>query len=160
MAPSHYYLPAVEILNRFLPSYWWSDPGTTLDGPVAIGFASMLGLMLVAGIALWILAPRLTGEHYLNQRLIARLAKWIVGLAIVGLFLLLFRWQIVPFLSKRLWLILWFATLFGVAGYAGYFWKRLYPARLTAWAESERRKKYIPRAAQTSGRQRRRTRRR
>lgn len=156
----HYYHRVVEILERFLPSYWWTDPGTTIDGPIPIGFAVVLAIAFVMSIVAWLLAPRLAPENRLHQRLIVRLAKWVLGFSAVGLILLLFRWQIVPFFSKRIWLILWFAAVFGGVGYVVYYWRRVYPERLAAWEDSERVRRYLPRAGRGATRSRRRSRRR
>jgi hypothetical protein len=160
MASSLYYLGAVEILERLSPTYWWTDPGTTIDGPLVLAFAVVLGLAFVLAIVAWLLASRLAPENRLHQRRIARLAKWTLALAAIGLLLLLFRWQIVPFFSKRLWLILWFASVFGGIGYIVYYWRAIYPERRAAWEDSERRRRYLPKSGQSGARSRRRSRRR
>jgi hypothetical protein len=159
-ASSHYYHGTVEILERFSPSYWWTDPGTTIDGPLPIAFAVALGVVLVLAVAVWILAPRLAPENRLHQRLIVRAAKWVLALVAIGLLLLLFRWQIVPFFSKRIWLILWIVAVIAFVGYVYYYWRKIYPARLAEWESSERRRRYMPKPAQSGGRSRRRDRRR
>lgn len=150
----------MEIFERFLPSYWWTDPGTTVEGPIPIGFAVVLAVAFVLGIVAWLLGPRLAPESRLHQRLIARVAKWVVGFSAVGLLLLLFRWQIVPFFSKRLWLFLWFAGVLGGIGYVVHYWRRVYPERLAAWEDSERVRRYLPRGGKGASRSRRRSRRR
>jgi hypothetical protein len=159
-ADTDYYLVTVDVFSRLSPAYWWTDPGTTIEGPIAIGFAAVLGVTFVLGIAAWILAPRLGLENRIVQRFVVRIAKWTVGLSAAGLLLLLFRWQIVPFFSKRLWLFVWVATVVGMAGYAGYWWRKVYPQRMMAWEESERIRRYLPRPGQGGGRSRRRSRRR
>ena len=150
----------MEIFERLLPGYWWTDPGTTIDGPLAIGFAIVLGVAFVAAIVAWLLAPRLASGNRLHQRLIVRLAKWVLGFSAVGLLLLLFRWQIVPFFSKRLWLFLWFVAAFGGVGYVVHYWRRVYPEQRAAWEDSERVRRYLPRAGRGASRSRRRSRRR
>jgi len=150
----------VEIFERLSPSYWWTDPGTTLDGPLAVAFAVLLGVAFVLAIVAWLLAPRLAPENRLHQRLIVRLAKWVLGFSAVGLLLLLFRWQVVPFFSKRLWLFLWFAAVVGGIGYVVQYWRRVYPEQLAAWEDSERVRRYVPRAGRGASRSRRRSRRR
>lgn len=150
----------MEIFDRLSPTYWWADPGTSLDGPLVLAFAIVLGVAFVLAIAAWLLAPRLAPENRLHQRLIVRLAKWVLGFSAVGLLLLLFRWQVVPFFSKRLWLFLWFAALFGGIGYAVHYWRRVYPERRAAWEDSERVRRYLPRAGRAASRSRRRSRRR
>jgi hypothetical protein len=146
----------VEIFERLLPSYWWTDPGTSIEGPLPVGFAIVLGLVFVASLVVWLLAPRIAPENRVLRRLIVRIAKWALAMSAVGLLLLLFRWQIVPFFSKRLWLILWSAGVIGGVGYLGYYWRRIYPLRLAAWADSERRRRYLPRAGKSGSRQQRR----
>jgi hypothetical protein len=150
----------VEIFERLSPTYWWADPGTSIEGPIPIAFAIVLAIGFVVAIVAWLLAPRLAPEHRLHQRLIARLGKWVLGFCAVGLLLLLFRWQMVPFFSKRLWLFLWFVGAFGGASYVVYYWRRLYPSRLAAWQDSERVRRYLPRPGRGGSRSGRRSRRR
>jgi hypothetical protein len=159
-AHTDYYLVTVDIFTRLSPAYWWTDPGTTIEGPIVIGFAVFLGLAFVLGIVAWMLAPRLAPENRVLQRFIVRVAKWTVGLAAVGMVLVLFRWQVVPFFSKRLWLDLWVVAVIATAVYMAYFWRKVYPQRMIAWAEAERKRRYLPRPAQSGGRSRRRPRRR
>jgi hypothetical protein len=148
------------MLERLSPSYWWTDPSTSIEGPIVQAFAAVLGLVFVLAVMAWLLAPRLAPGHRLHQRLIVRAAKWALALAAIGLLLLFFRWQLVPFFSKRLWLLLWFAAVLAAICYAIYYWRRWYPAHLAAWEDSERRRRYRPRPGQGSGRSRRRSRRR
>jgi hypothetical protein len=150
----------VDILERLSPTYWWTDPGTTIDGPLVVAFAIVLGLVFVLSVVVWILGPRIAPENRFHQRLILWLARWSFALSAIGLALLLFRWQMVPFLSKRLWLFLWFATVAGLIGYLVYYWRRVYPVRLAAWEDSERRRRYLPKSGHGSARSRRRSRRR
>lgn len=158
-AGTHYYLSVVEIFERLLPSYWWTDPTDAIGGPGWIVFAVLLGLAFVAGITLWLLAPRLVPTHSLHRRLIARAAKWTAGLATSGLFLLLFRWQLTPFLSKRLWLFLWILSAVGVLVYAERYRRKTYPDDLAAWNDNERRRRYLPKPSGGGSRGRRRARR-
>jgi hypothetical protein len=150
----------VDILAYLSPSRWLQDPTSTIEGPIPIGFAAALGVLFVLSIAVWILAPRLAPERRMVQRLIERIAKWGVGLSLTGLVLLLFRWQLVPFFSKRLWLLLWGLSVIGVAAYFVYYWRRVLPVRAAAWEESERKRRYLPKAGSGAGRARRRSRRR
>jgi hypothetical protein len=122
----------VEIFERLLPGHWWTDPNESIGGL----------------------------PYPAHQRLIARAAKWTLGLASTGLLLLLFRWQLVPFLSKRLWLYLWCLAIIGVIAYAVQYWRRSYPRDLADWEDAERRRRYLPKPGQGGSRSRRRSRRR
>ena len=160
---NHYYLVTVDtidVLGKLSPAYWWTDPGTTIEGPVVIGFTALLGVVLALSVAVWILAPRLAPDERPKQRIIATMARWSLGFAAAGLLLLLFRWQIVPFLSKRLWFIMWGASIIAGIAYAVNYWKTVYPLRRVAWREAERKRRYLPKPGQGGGRVRRRTRRR
>ena len=149
----------MEIFERLLPSYWWTDPTEAIGGPIWLAVAVLLVVLFMAGVALWLLAPRIAPTHSLHRRLLIRAAKWSIGLATVGLFLLLFRWQLTPFLSKRLWLFVWIAVTAGMVGYAFRYRRTGYPVDLAAWHDSERRRRYLPKPAGGGSRQRRRSRR-
>jgi hypothetical protein len=148
----------VEIFERLLPSYWWTDPNEAISGPAWTAFAVMLALLFVAGIVLWLLAPRIAPTHSLHRRMLVRAARWSVGLSTVGLFLLLFRWQMTPFLSKRLWLFVWIASIIGALVYAVRYRRTTYPLDLADWNDNERRRRYLPKPGGGT-RQRRRSRR-
>jgi hypothetical protein len=158
-ARTHYYLSVVEIFERLLPSYWWTDPTDAIDGPGWIVFAVLLGVAFIAGVTFWLLAPNLAPRNSLHRRLIARAAKWTVGLATTGLFLLLFRWQLTPFLSKRLWLFLWILSVIGAVAYGERYRRTGYGADLAAWNDNERRRRYLPKPSGSGNRGRRRARR-
>ena len=149
----------MEIFERLLPSYWWTDPTDAIAGPAWIVFAVLLALAFIAAVTVWLLAPRLAPMHSLHRRLIARAAKWTVGLSTTGLFLLLFRWQLTPFLSKRLWLFLWILAVVGVVAYAQRYRRTTYPDDLAAWNDNERRRRYLPKPSGGGNRGRRRSRR-
>ncbi len=150
----------MDLFERLLPGYWWTDPNESIGGLAYQGLAIALGIVFVAAIVVWILAPRLAPAHRLHQRLIARAAKWALALASIGLFLLLFRWQLVPFLSKRLWLILWGLSCAGAVVYAWQYRRRVYPLDLADWEDGERRRRYMPKAGRGGSRSNRRSRRR
>jgi len=122
-------------------------------------FAVLLFLVFIGGAVAWLLAPRVFPNQSLHRQLVVRAATWVMLLTVAALLLLLFRWQIVPFLSKRLWLILWFLAVIGSLAYAERYRRRVYPVHLAAWESNERRKRYTPRPAQTGNRSRRHTRR-
>lgn len=148
------------LFDRLSPSHWWADPREPIGGPLYLGLAVVLGIVFVASAAVWILAPRLANGHRFRRRLIARLAVVALVLAAVGLLLLLFRWQLVPFFSKRLWFYLWGVAVIATTAYAVYYRRCLYPKRLAAWEDRERRRRYLPKPGHGGARSRQRGRRR
>jgi len=150
----------VNPFDRLGPSHWWTDPTEPLDNPAYLVMAIVLGLAMVVAAFAWIAAPRLFADHRFRQRQVTRLAVTIFAFAAIGLLLLLFRWQAVPFFSKRLWLYLWWLAAICTVAYIAYYLKRVYPARLAAWHDAERRRRYLPKPGSSQQRSRRRPRRR
>ena len=145
---------------RLGPSHWFADATEPIDHPLYVVLAALLTVALIAGIYTRLAADTMFGGHRFKQRLAARTANYVVALAAIGLLILLFRWQPVPLLSKRIWLYLWLLTVIGSIGYGIYYSRRLYPQRLFAYDESARRKRYLPRPSAGAGRARHRARRR
>ncbi len=104
------------LLDRLSPDYWWSDPTTAWDGAWVLMFTLLLATAFVVAATAATLAPRLQASCGHLQINIGRTAAWVLGFAAVGLLLVLFRWQATPFFGKRLWIILWFATMLMVVG--------------------------------------------
>lgn len=150
----------MEIFARLAPAYWWTDPAEPLDGPFAMALAIAVAIVMVAGAFAWIGARQLVPRHRLHRRLLIRAGQAGVTAGLTGLLLMLFRWQAVPFLSKRLWLILWGLTCLGALAYAFRYARTRYAEDVLAWESAERRRRYLPRPAASGGRTRRRGRRR
>jgi|RhiMethySRZTD1v2_1073278.scaffolds.fasta_scaffold576295_2 hypothetical protein len=156
---SDYHVVTVNLLERLSPSYWWADPNEPLSNPIYLVLAILLAIALVAAAFAWIAAPRVFADNRFRQRLITRIAVIVFSFAAVGLLLLLFRWQAVPFFSKRLWFVIWWVAAIGSAVYLVYYQRRIYPVRLAAWEDAERRRRYMPRPGSSARRPRRRSRR-
>jgi len=154
-----YHVITVNPFDRLSPSHWWADPTEPLDNPIYIALAVVLVLALIAGAFAWIAAPRMFATHRFRQRLVTRLAITLFTFAAVGLLLLLFRWQAVPFLGKRIWVYLWWFAAIGTAIYVAYYLRKVYPGRLAAWEDAERRRRYMPKPGSGQNRPRRRSRR-
>jgi fatty acid desaturase len=131
--------------GRLSPSHWLADATDPISHPAYLVLAAILTLGLVGGIYLKLTAETMFGGHRFKQRQIARLATLIVALTAAGLTILLFRWQPVPLLSKRLWFYLWWVAVVAAVVYVAYHYRRLYPDRLALYEDSERRRRYLPR---------------
>ena len=146
--------------TRLSPSHWFADVTEPIDSPVYVVLAVVLTIGLVGAIYLRLMADGMFDGHRYKQRLARRLSNWAIGLCAAGLTILLFRWQPVPVLSKRLWLYLWWLVIVAGAVYVVYFYRRLYPEHLATFEENERRRRYLPRAGAATPRGRRKVRRR
>lgn len=61
-------------------------------------------LIFVTAIVFSLLCERI---NKLYRRLFRRLANWCFGFSVVGLILLFFRYQLVPYLGMRGWTLIW-----------------------------------------------------
>ncbi len=144
---------------RLGPGHWFADATEPIDHPLYVFLAAALAGTLVGSLYVRLAVHTMFGGHRFKQRLAARAAIYAAWLAVVGLVIMLFRWQPVPFLSKRIWLYLWFLFALGLLGYAAYYSRRVYPERLSAHDERGRRRRYLPRGSPGGARARRRARR-
>jgi hypothetical protein len=130
-----------EILS---PGRWFSDPtgGSTATFYVLLG--GFFGLLLVVGLIVYFLAPRLTKGHRLRTELLRRLVTALAIVGACGVFWVLARVIGLPLFAKPLWLWFTLIALVAVVGYAVYYWRRRYPAELGTWEERERRRRWMP----------------
>jgi hypothetical protein len=128
----------------FSPGQWFSDPRVASAPTFYILLADLFGLLLVGGLIVYVLAPRLTKGHRLRTELLRRLVTALAIVGACGLFWVGARALALPLFAKPL--LLWFTLvgLFCVLGYAAYYWRRRYPAELTAWDERARRRRWMP----------------
>jgi hypothetical protein len=156
--PTDYYVGTVNPLD-FSPSDLFANGAGAFDNPAYLAMAIVFAIALLVGAFAWIAAPRLFADHRFRQRVVTRLAITLCTFAAIGLLLLLCRWQGVPLLSWRIWLVVWWLAAIGTAVYIWYYLKRIYPRRLAAWLDAERRRRYLPKPGSGQNRSRRRSRR-
>lgn len=111
-------------------------------------FAILFGLILISSGLLWLYFSRRERYEPFLMRLRIRLVRWSFTTGFVGLLLIFFRWQGIPYLSSRffllLWLVIstvWFLTLIT------YLLKK-FPGERTITQSHQLREKYLPRAKQ------------
>ncbi|MBI4175402.1 hypothetical protein HY523_02165 [Candidatus Berkelbacteria bacterium] len=109
-------------------------------------FAILFGLILISSGLLWLYFSRRERYEPFLMRLRIRLVRWSFTTGFVGLLLIFFRWQGIPYLSSRffllLWLVIstvWFLTLIT------YLLKK-FPRERTITQSHQLREKYLPRA--------------
>ena len=93
--------------RRFSPAHWFADAPEPIDHPAYAVLAVAQTLAFAVAVFAHLVADPLLADRPAARRALFRAATVVGFLAAVGLVLLLFRWQPVPFLSKRLWLYLW-----------------------------------------------------
>jgi hypothetical protein len=146
-------------LGRLGPEHWLADAAEPIQHPAYLVFAVILTLAMAGAVYVKIMASQMFDGNRFKQREAAKLANVVLGFGLVGLVILLFRWQPVPFLSKRIWFYLWWLSALATTGYFIHYYRTDYPGRLYNYSEEARRRRYLPRAGATV-RMRRRSRRR
>ena len=103
-------------------------------------------LALLAGsLYVYLQAGRKYADDHFHRRLTGRFAAVVASFSGLGAASVAFSFLAVPFLSKRLWLVLALLGLFGTAGYVVFYLRRRYRAALRVHQEQERRQRYLPR---------------
>ena len=106
--------------RRLSPEHWLADVVEPIDHPAYLVLAVVQTLAFAASVAAHLLAEPLLADRPAARRILARAATVAGVLAAVGLVVLLFRWQPVPFFSKRIWLYLWWVGVAVAAGRAAW----------------------------------------
>ena len=120
-----------QLVGPSSPLYW------------VLGAACLI--LLAISLYVYLLAIRRFEQHRLHWRLVRRFAILVGCFSGLGLASTAFALLAVPFLSKRLWLVLAALGLLGTAAYGGYYFRWRYPAARLAFEERERRQRYMPR---------------
>ncbi|MFN8522444.1 MAG: hypothetical protein U0821_04985 [Chloroflexota bacterium] len=145
--------------ERFDPTRWFADVREPIDHPAYLVLAVVLALLIAAGAYAHFAPDELLGPNRFQQRQIRRLATAVIWLSSIGLVILLFRWQPVPVLSKRIWFYAWLVSAAAVVAYGIYFYRARYRPLLAEHLETERRQRWIRQASGSSRGSRRRRRR-
>jgi hypothetical protein len=102
-----YHLGVRALVERLGPGYWWSDPTTPWDTTAVVAFAVSLALAFVGGVTVWVLVERIAPADQAARRFVRSAAASAFAFSAGGLVLLLFRWQMTPLFSRRIWFMLW-----------------------------------------------------
>ena len=128
----------------FSPGQWFSDPRVAATPTFYILLGDLFGLLLVGGLIVYLIAPRITKRHRLRTELLRRLVTALAIIGGCGLFWVGARALALPLFAKPLWLWLTLVGLFAVLAYAAYYWRRRYPLELATWEERARRRRWMP----------------
>ena len=100
-------------------------------------------LMLVAAIVLFVLSNKKGLESYV-KRLLAKIASLLGWMGAVALILFFFRYEAVPFLSRRFWYGLWCVGIIIWIVFILRYWLKEVPRQRQERIAKERLKKYLP----------------
>ena len=104
--------------RRLSAEHWFAEASEPIDHPAYVALAAVQGLVFAVAVFASLVADPLLAERPAARHAIGRAATVAGLLAAVGLVVLLFRWQPVPFFSKRIWLYLWWLGVAAALGWA------------------------------------------
>jgi hypothetical protein len=139
----------------YSPGLWFADPRGTTLAPFYLVLGALFALLLVGGLLAYAFAPRLAKQHRLRADLLRRLTTALAIVGAFGCFWILARSLAIPLFARPLWLWLTLFALVAVVAYALQYWRTRYPAEMRAWAERERRRRWMPAPRKRTGGRRR-----
>jgi amino acid transporter len=124
-------------------SYWFNASPPPFAPVVGIGLLIFFAVLLVAGIAIQVIAPKQKWEK-MTRRLLARIGYMLTVLGSIGLILYALSYESVPVLSARLGFLVWACFLAYYAWQVYRFVRVEMPAAQKRREDRERLEKWIP----------------
>lgn len=141
-------------MERFGLARLFEDQLEAPSSPIYWLLGGLFLVVLFGACYALVLADRREADDRFHARLWRRYGAWLAAFSGLGLASVTFSLLTVPFLSKRIWLVLATLGLLASVGHLAYFVRRRYARARRAHEEDERRRRSLPRA-KPSGRKRR-----
>jgi uncharacterized membrane protein len=132
----------------------FDDQAVEPSSPLYWALGVVFLVLLVGSLYVWLRGQRLYAEDRFHRRLADRYAGLFAIFSAIGLMAALFSLLAVPFLSKRIWLVLAVLGFAATAAHLAYYVRRRYRRDLESHLNRERRQRSIPRP-KSGGRKRR-----
>lgn len=144
-------MPPLDVPALLNPGHWF-NPNPGPPSPYTV----LAALLLVAGLAAsvyfaFIHVRGRYASHAYKAAVFGRFGQAFAGACAIGLVLVAARFAGIPFLSLRALLYLDFIAILALAGFAIYYFGRLYPVRLAAYDARVLRQRYLPRPGTGKG---------
>lgn len=115
------------------------------DSALILALAASFSAFVLASAAVWVIWIGRVRSFPPLGAVRTRLTRWLFVVGLVGLILIFFRWQGIPYFNSRLWLLLWLV----IAGIWGaevirYLLKK-YPAERRLFVSRRHFERYLPR---------------
>jgi len=129
--------------NFFSWHYWFAvQPGVASKILLEILIILVVGCFLAAVVFHYV--ARAKKEDPVTVRILKKLNGLFSFLTFVGVFILLFFWQQVPYLSSRFWLVVWFLLVVVWVGFIIRYALFVAPKRRARLEEEKKYKQYLP----------------
>jgi len=134
----------VHLNADFLKPDWLFQTPMTMPGYRFGVLTAALGLLLVLGLGAYLRRGKLGGDNPAFRRLIRRISKVAMWIAVIGLFLALMRYLSVPYLGIPILMYLLLLTMVLFVGYFVYELSERYPLASWKLEESHAGRRYRP----------------
>jgi hypothetical protein len=144
-------------LNPALLLEWgyWTNGTPGPASPISYGLLALFVLLTAASAFVWLRRRKLFPGQRIKTRLAAQHGPSFVGIAAVGIVLLLLRVVEFPILSMRLFWVLDLIVFVALAAYIAWYLLRRYPVEVARLAREEERQRWVPKPRQRRGGRRR-----
>jgi hypothetical protein len=113
------------------------------------GIFYILGICLgsiAISIILWFLLTKIESKRSIYKKLKIKIFNPLFYLPIIGLFLIFFQWQQLPYLSFRIFMLLWIVGAILWAVFVILYILIRFPRQMREFSETEQLNKYLPRS--------------
>lgn len=141
-------------MERLSPGHLFEDQQFGPSSPLYWVLGAVFLIFLFGALYVYLVADRRFATDRLHRRLAKRYATLVGWFSGLGLACTTFALLTVPFLSKRIWLVIALLGLLGTAAHGAFYARRRYPAARLAHDEHERRQRSLPQP-KAAGRKRR-----
>ncbi len=114
------------------------------ESQLIFGFAIFFGLAIIISAIVWLFFVRKEQQEPLLRAIRRRIVLWLFVTGLVGLFLVFFRWQGIPYFAGRIWLLLWLIISAGWLALIGSYLLKKFPKERSLYQERLLRERYLP----------------
>ena len=133
----------LQLLGHLTPGELLADPRSTPSNAYLV-LAGFFALLIAGGTVASRWAERWSRGNRIHRRLFDLYGQWAAWLGLAGLIAVGLRYTNVSLLSKRIWTVLDFAAIVGVAIHLLLYRLRKYPKEIAEYREVERKRRYLP----------------
>jgi predicted membrane channel-forming protein YqfA (hemolysin III family) len=120
------------------------------ESEIIFAFAVIFGLAIILSGLVWVYFIRKERFEPILQAVRSRIVFWLFVSGLVGLLLVFFRWQGIPYFAGRIWLLAWLIlSLLWAVALLGYLLKK-FPKERSLYQERLLRERYLPKPKKES----------
>lgn len=131
--------------TKFLTFDYLFESSPVPDSRVSLWLSALFGLSLLASalVWFWLVVKERRNKPYMALR--RRFVSYFFTFGFVGLILIFFRWQEIPVLSARFWVLAWLGVGLVWLGLIVRYLLNIWPKERRIYEEAQLKEKYLPR---------------